>query len=68
MKKFAYSDPNPQLFLVKDEIAAHVKNDLEVEFNQFGYSIIQTLITGVPAVRCYHMSQSGEKIRKLRKN
>jgi regulator of protease activity HflC (stomatin/prohibitin superfamily) len=36
-----------ELFTAKDEIAAHVKNDLEMEFNQFGFSIIQTLITDI---------------------
>eukprot|EP00906_Rhabdomonas_costata_P032918 RCo046357 len=36
-----------ELFTAKDEIAASLKSDLEHEMNQFGYSIVQTLITDI---------------------
>jgi len=36
-----------QLFEAKDKIAADVKADLEAEFDNFGYMIMQTLITDV---------------------
>jgi len=56
-----------ELFLVKDEIAAHVKNDLEVEFNQFGYSIIQTLITDIdPALTVKQAMNEINAARRLR--
>jgi len=36
-----------QLFIAKDEIAQQLKEDLEHEVNQFGYTIVQTLITDI---------------------
>ena len=36
-----------QLFVSKDAIARTLKSELEHEMNQFGYTIVQTLITGV---------------------
>jgi regulator of protease activity HflC (stomatin/prohibitin superfamily) len=36
-----------ELFLAKEEMAATLKQDLEHEMNQFGYSIVQTLITDI---------------------
>eukprot|EP00993_Chasmostoma_nieuportense_P002430 NODE_3225_length_1007_cov_30.409091_g3079_i0.p1 GENE.NODE_3225_length_1007_cov_30.409091_g3079_i0~~NODE_3225_length_1007_cov_30.409091_g3079_i0.p1 ORF type:complete len:296 (+),score=104.03 NODE_3225_length_1007_cov_30.409091_g3079_i0:44-889(+) len=36
-----------QLFSAKDQIAVQLRSDLEQEMNQFGYSIVQTLITDI---------------------
>eukprot|EP01012_Entosiphon_sulcatum_P010615 TRINITY_DN1624_c0_g1_i1.p1 TRINITY_DN1624_c0_g1~~TRINITY_DN1624_c0_g1_i1.p1 ORF type:complete len:300 (-),score=58.24 TRINITY_DN1624_c0_g1_i1:36-908(-) len=36
-----------QLFLAKDSIAKALKDELEGEMNQFGYSIVQTLVTDI---------------------
>ena len=36
-----------QLFVAKDEIAKTLKTELEHEMNQFGYTIVQTLITDI---------------------
>eukprot|EP00667_Euglena_gracilis_P016118 EG_transcript_16808 len=56
-----------ELFLVKDEIAAHVKHDLETEFNRFGHSIIQTLITDVdPASTVKQAMNEINAARRLR--
>eukprot|EP01012_Entosiphon_sulcatum_P039809 TRINITY_DN5299_c0_g1_i1.p1 TRINITY_DN5299_c0_g1~~TRINITY_DN5299_c0_g1_i1.p1 ORF type:complete len:281 (+),score=95.83 TRINITY_DN5299_c0_g1_i1:419-1261(+) len=36
-----------QLFVAKDSIASALKAELEGEMNQFGYSIVQTLVTDI---------------------